>query len=128
MSYTAPTVVASGTTFAQFQAGGARGHLEILIAAQGAPPSPRPSPQRSPPRRGRGTLPAATYYVVFTDPTASARRPRGRSRLEPGRHAGQNLVVTFQSLKSGNTSRKRISASSSTGPFTLGASGTTTST
>ncbi len=40
MSYTAPTVVASGTTFAQFQSGGASGHLELLIAAQAATLAP----------------------------------------------------------------------------------------
>ena len=33
MSYASPNVLSSGTTFAQFQAGGASGQLERLIAA-----------------------------------------------------------------------------------------------
>ena len=33
MAYTSPSITASGTTFAQLQAGGASGVLERLIAA-----------------------------------------------------------------------------------------------
>jgi len=40
MSYQAPTLAPSGITFAQWQAAGAAGHLEKLIAAQTAPPVP----------------------------------------------------------------------------------------
>jgi len=40
MSYTPPSVTPSGTTFAQFQSGGASGHLERLIAAQAATSNP----------------------------------------------------------------------------------------
>jgi hypothetical protein len=127
MSYTAPTVVASGTTFAQFQAGGASGHLENLIAAQGATVAPTVAATLSETGSG-GTLPTATYYVVVTESNGFGETTASPVSSGQAITVGQNLVVTFQSLKSGNTSRNTYVGTASAGPFTLAASGTTAST
>jgi hypothetical protein len=127
MSYTAPTVVASGTTFAQFQAGGASGHLELLIAAQGATLAPTVAATLSETGSG-GTLPAATYYCVVTESNGFGETTAGPASTGQAITLGQNLVCTYQSLKSGNTSRNLYIGTSSTGPFTLAASGVTAST
>lgn len=128
MSYTAPSVVASGTTFAQFQAGGSSGHLELLIAAQGATAAPTSAPTLSETGSG-GTLPTATdYYAVVTESNGFGETTKSPVSSGQAITLGQNLVVTFPSLKSGNTSRNTYIGTSSTGPFTLAASGTTAST
>ncbi len=127
MSYTAPTVVASGTTFAQFQAGGASGHLEKLITAQGATLAPTAAPTLAASGSG-STLPAATYYVVVTESNGFGETTASPVSSSQAVTSGQNLVVTFPSLKSGNTSRNTYVGTGSTGPFTLAGSGTTAST
>jgi hypothetical protein len=126
MSYTAPTVVASGTTFAQFQTGGASGHLEKLITAQGATLAPTVAATLSQSGSG-GTLPAATYYAVVTESNGFGETTAGPASTGQAITLGQNLVVTFQALKSGNTSRNTYVGTNSAGPFTLAASGTTAS-
>ena len=69
MSYTVPSITASGTTFAQFQAGGLSGHLENLIARQ--PASSAPVTALTWTATGGGTtgglLAAGTYLAVFTE-------------------------------------------------------------
>ena len=77
MSYTAPTVVASGTTFAQFQAGGASGHLELLITAQAATAGPdrRRDAGRNRRRLRRHAGRRRPITSSITEPTASAKRP-----------------------------------------------------
>lgn len=127
MSYTAPTVVASGTTFAEFQAGGASGHLELLIAAQGATLAPTAAPTLSESGSG-GILPTATYYVVVTESNGFGETTASPVSSSQAITVGQDLVVTFPTLKSGNVSRNTYVGTSSTGPFTLATSGTTAST
>ena len=126
MSYTAPTVVASGTTFAQFQSGGASGHLELLIAAQGATLAPTVAATLSQTGSG-GSLTAATYYAVITESNGFGETTAGPVSSGQAISGTQELVVTFQSLKSGNVSRNTYLGTSSSGPFTLAASGTTAS-
>ncbi len=127
MSYTAPTVVASGTTFAQFQAGGASGHLEKLITAQVATAAPTVAATLA--ANGSGNLLAASanYYVVFTESNGFGETPAAPVSAAHAVTAGQQLVVTFPALQSGNQSRNLYLGMSSTGPFTLYASGITTS-
>ena len=80
------TVVASGTTFAQFQAGGASGHLELLIAAQGATLAPTVAATLAETGSG-GTLPAATYYCRRHRIERLRRDDRGPGLDRPGDHA-----------------------------------------
>ena len=129
MSYTAPSVVASGTTFAQFQAGGASGHLELLITAQAATAAPTSAPTLSQTGSG-GTLPAATYYAVVTESNGFGETTASPASTGQAITLGQDLVVTFPSLKSRERPRGETTyiGTSSTGPFTLAASGTTAST
>ena len=127
MSYTSPTVVASGTTFTQLQQGGLSGHLEKLIAAQGATGAPTVAATLSETGSG-GTLPAATYFVVITESNGFGETTAGPVSSGQAITLGQDLVVTFQALKSGNTSRNTYVGTASGGPFTLAATGTTAST
>jgi hypothetical protein len=128
MSYTAPTVVASGTTFAQFQAGGASGHLEKLITAQAATLAPTSAPTLAASGSGN-TLAAATYFCVVTESNGFGETTASPVSSSQAVTSAQKLTVTFPSLKSGNTSRNVYLATvGSTGPFTLYASGITTST
>jgi hypothetical protein len=133
MAYTAPTVVASGTTFAQFQAGGASGHLEKLITAQGATLTPTSAATATPTGGGAsgGSLGAGTYYFVFTESNGF-----GETKTSP---EGSQLTVaatnqpqfTFPSLKSGNVSRNLylgVVNGSSGGPYYRYATGITTTT
>jgi hypothetical protein len=70
MAYANPNVLASGTTFAQFQAAGASGHLERLIAANNAG-NPNPSAAATLSANGGGAvgglLAPGVYYVNFTE-------------------------------------------------------------
>jgi hypothetical protein len=70
MAYANPYVQASGTTFSQFQAAGASGHLERLIKANAAPePNPSVAATLSANAGGAagGLLPPGVYYVNFTE-------------------------------------------------------------
>ena len=127
MSYTAPTVVASGTTFAQFQAGGASGHLERLITAQARTLAPTSAPTLSETGSG-GSLTAATYYAVVTESNGFGETTASPVSSGQAISGTQELVVTFPSLQTGNVSRNTYLGTSSSGPFTLAASGTTAST
>ena len=127
MSYTAPTVVASGTTFAEFQAGGASGHLELLITAQGATAAPSSAPTLTETGSG-GTLPAASdYYAVVTETNGFGETTASPASTGQAITLGQKLVVTFPSLQTGNIARNTYISTSSTGPFQLVATGTTAS-
>jgi hypothetical protein len=70
MSYANPNVLPSGTSFAQFQAGGASGHLELLIRANMAAES-NPTTAATLSATGGGTvgglLGPGVYYVNFTE-------------------------------------------------------------
>lgn len=128
MPYATPTVIASGTTFAQFQAAGLSGHLENLIAAQNvATLAPTVAATLSETGSG-GTLPAATYFVVITESNGFGETTAGPVSTGQAITLGQDLVVTFQALKSGNTSRNTYVGVATGGPFTLAATGTTAST
>ncbi len=127
MSYTAPSVVASGINFATFQSDGASGHLEALITAQAATAAPTAAPTLSETGSG-GTLPAATYYAVITESNGFGETTASPASTGQAITLGQDLVVTFPTLKSGNVSRNTYVGTASTGPFTLAASGTTAST
>jgi len=128
MSYTGPSVVASGTSFAQFQSGGASGHLELLIAQQGATAAPTSAPTLSETGSG-GTLPTATdYYAVITETNGFGETTASPASTGQAITVGQNLVVTFPTLKTGNKARNTYISTSSTGPFVLVATGTTAST
>jgi hypothetical protein len=127
MSYTSPTVVASGTTFTQLQQGGLSAHIEKLITAQGATLAPTAAPTLAESGSG-GTLPAATYYVVVTESNGFGETTASPASTGQAITLGQDLVVTFPTLKTGNTSRNTYVGTGSTGPFTLAATGTTAST
>jgi hypothetical protein len=70
MSYPSPNVIASGTTFAQFQAGGASGHLERLITANAtaeANPTVAATFTSTGGGSSGGALAAGTYLANFTE-------------------------------------------------------------
>ncbi|MGO9920962.1 MAG: hypothetical protein ACLQIB_40525 [Isosphaeraceae bacterium] len=130
MAYTAPSITASGTTFAQFQAGGASGHLELLIAQQPLTPTAAPSSAPTTAASGSGhTLPAATdYYVVCTETNGFGETTASPVSSGTGITLGQELTVTYPTLQTGNTARNLYISTSSTGPFLLCATGVTTAT
>jgi hypothetical protein len=126
MSYVAPSVTPSGTTFAQFQAGGASGHLERLIAAQGGTAAPTSAPTLA--ASGSGSMLAAnTYYAVFTETNGFGETTPSPASLSQTVTSGQQLTVTFPALQAGNTARNAYLGLASTGPFSLYATGITAS-
>jgi hypothetical protein len=133
MSYTSPTVVASGTTFAQFQAGGASGHLERLIAAQGATLAPTVAATATATGGGSsgGLLAAGTYYFVITESNGFGETTAGPESAQLTVGSTNIPRITFQTLKAGNTSRNvYLGAVGGTtgGPYYLYASGITAAT
>ena len=93
MAYTNPTVSPRGTTFAQFQAGGASGHLETTDRRPGRrPPAPTVAPTAA---ATGGGAPAACWRPARTTsssprPTASARRPPGPESTQLTRRRDQH--------------------------------------
>ena len=70
MSYPSPNVLSSGTTFAQFQAAGASGHLERLITANAggnSTPTTAATVSASGGGSSGGSLAAGVYYCNFTE-------------------------------------------------------------
>jgi hypothetical protein len=133
MSYTAPTPVASGTTFAQLQSSGLSGHLERLITAQGATLAPTVAATATATGGGSsgGTLAAGTYYFVVTESNGFGETTIGPESAQLTVSAGNKPRITFQALKTGNISRNvYLSAlnSAAGGPYFLYASGVTAST
>lgn len=129
MSYTNPTIAPSGITFAQWKAGGPSQHLEMSITANSTPTvAPTVAPTLAASGSG-ATLPAATYWVAVSETNGIGETLLGPASASQAVTLGQNLVVTFQSLKSGNSARNTYTSTvGSTGPFTLAATGTTAST
>jgi len=127
MGYQPPVIVASGTTFAQFQASGVSGHLERLIAAQAATAAPTAAPTVAQSGSG-GTLPAATYYVVVTELNGVGETTVSPVSAGQAITLGQDLVVTFPTLKTGNSSRNTYVGVAVGGPWYLAATGTTAAT
>ncbi len=130
MSYTSPSITASGTTFAQFQSGGFSGHLELLIAAQPMTPTAAPTSAPTLAASGSGhTLPAASdYYVVITETNGWGETTASPVSSGQAVTTGQELTVTFPTLQTGNTARNVYLGTASTGPFLLYATGVTSST
>lgn len=126
MSYTSPSVTPSGTTFAQFQAGGVSGHLERLIAAQAATAGPTSAPTLAASGSGN-SLAANTYYVVITETNGFGETTPSPASSSQAVTSGQQLTVTFPALKAGNTARNVYLGLSGAGPFALYATGITTS-
>ncbi len=96
MSYVSPNVLPSGTTFAQFQAGGSSGHLERLIAVNAAAAS-NPTVAATVSTNGGGTvggqLAPGNYYINFTE-------SNGFGETLPSAEAGP-IAVTAQSSPTG---------------------------
>ncbi len=133
MAYTPPTVVASGATFAQFQAGGASGHLDLLIAQQAATLAPTVAATASATGGGAsgGAIAAGTYYIVITESNGFGETTAGPESAQLTVSATNIPRVTFQALKTGNTSRNvYLGAVNGTtgGPYYLYSTGTTAST
>jgi hypothetical protein len=129
MSYTAPSITASGLTFAGWQAKGLAGHLEALIAAQAATSAPTSAPTTA--QSGSGnTLAAGTYYVKITETNGIGETTASPESAQATVTSGQKMTVTFPALKSGNTARNvyvtPINGASST--EVLYATGVTTAT
>jgi len=127
MAYTAPTFVASGTTFAQFQSGGPSGHLERLIAAQGATVAPTVAATANPTGGGAsgGAMVAGTYYFVVTELNGFGETTAGPEGSQLTVGATNIPRVTFQTLKSGNVARNLYfgaKGGSTGGPYYLYAS------
>ena len=124
MSYTAPTVVATGTTFAQFQAGGASGHLELLIAAQRLAHR-GPDGRRDALRVGLRRHAAGRDVLRRDHRVERIRRNDGRAGLgQPADHArarSRRHVPVAQERQ--HEPQHVYRDASSTGPFTLAASG-----
>jgi hypothetical protein len=133
VAYAAPSITASGTTLAQLQAGGASGHLELLIAAQAATVAPTAAATATATGGGSsgGLLAAGTYYFVVTETNGIGETTAGPVSAQLTVAAGDIPTVTFQTLKSGNTARNLyfgVVGGTSSGPFYLYASGITAGT
>jgi hypothetical protein len=133
MSYTAPSVTASGINFATWQSDGASGHLEALIAAQAATVAPTAAPTCSATGGGSsgGLLAAGTYYFVHTESNGFGETTASPQGTQLTVSAGDEPEWTFPSLKSGNVSRNLYlgaGGGSSGGPYYLYATGITTTT
>jgi hypothetical protein len=134
MAYTAPNIIPSGTTWTQLRAAGASGHLERLIAAN-APGSSAPSAAATATATGGGTtggsLVAGTYYFVFTETDGTGETTASPQGLQLSIAAGNVPQFTFPSLQAGNSARNLYLGTvggSASGPYSLYASGITTTT
>lgn len=124
MAFPTPTVITSGTAFSGFS--GASGLLEALIAAQVATVAPSAATLSE---TGSGhTLPGATYYVQVTETNGFGET----TPTQCGSQAitlGEQLVVTYAGLKTGNFARNvYIGTQSNYSDSKLAASGQTGST
>lgn len=106
MAYTTPTIVPSSTTFALFQAGGASGILERLIAANLAGTAAPGAPTILATGGGTsgGSLAAGTYYVKVTE-TNGMGETTASPEVSVTIAAGNIPQVAFTSLQAGNTAR-----------------------
>jgi hypothetical protein len=106
MAYTSPSIAPSGTTFAQFQAGGVSGQLERLIAANFTGTAAPAAPTLSPTGGGTsgGNLAAGTYNVKVTE-TNGIGETTASPEVSVTIAAGNIPQVTFATLQAGNTAR-----------------------
>lgn len=132
MGFTPPSITASGTTFAQFQAGGASGHLEKLIAAQAATAAPTAAPTATATGGGSsgGLLAAGAILLKFTETNGIGETTVSPESATLTVGAGNIPQVTFPTLKTGNTARNLYATApnGTTGQEVLYASGITTTT
>lgn len=128
MAYPNASVTSSGVNWATFQEDGFSGLLEALITANlSATAAPTVAATLSETGSG-GSLTAATYYCVVTETNAFGETTAGPVSSGQAITGTEELVCTYQSLKTGNTARNLYIGTSSSGPFTLAASGQTGST
>ena len=120
-----PTIAPSGTTFAQFQAGGASGILERLIAANFLGTAAPATPTLSATGGGTtgGSLAAGTYYVKVTE-TNGIGETTASPEASVTIAAGNIPQVTFAALQAGNTARN-VYVGAASGAEVLYASGIT---
>ena len=128
MAYTSPSIAPSGTTFAQFQAGGASSILERLIAANFPGTAAPGAPTISPTGGGTtgGNLAAGTYYVKVTE-SNGVGETTASPEVSVTVAAGDIPQVTFAALQAGNTARNMYVGTAS-GAEVLYASGITAGT
>jgi hypothetical protein len=128
MAYTSPIIASSGTTFALFQAGGATGILERLIAANLAGTAAPSAPTLSATGGGTtgGNLAAGPYYVKVTE-TNGIGETTGSPEVSVTIAAGNVPQVTFAALRAGNTARN-VYVGTTSGVEALYASGITAGT
>lgn len=128
MAYTSPTIAPSGTTFAQFQAGGASGQLERLIAANFLGSATPGTPTLSATGGGTtgGSLAPGTLYIKVTE-TNGIGETTASTEASVTIAAGNIPQITFAALQSGNTARN-VYAGVASGAEVLYASGITTAT
>jgi hypothetical protein len=104
MTYVAPNIPPSGTTFAQWQAGGASGHLEKLItafAATGAPVTAATANNNF--STTGGSLAAGGYFAKFTEVNGVGETPASPETAAFTVAAGHVPLLTFPALHTGNT-------------------------
>jgi hypothetical protein len=128
MAYTSPSIAPSGTTFAQFQAGGVSGQLERLIAANLSGTAAPAAPTLSATGGGTsgGSLAAGTYYVKVTE-TNGIGETTASPEVSVTIASGNIPQVTFAALQAGNNARNLYVGTASGGEV-LYASGVTAGT
>jgi hypothetical protein len=130
MAYQPIVLPASGTTFAQFQAGGLAGMiLRLLGVINAAAPTLDPTAAPTLAASGSGgTLPAASYYVCFAESNSFGSTKVSPLSAVQAITLGQDLVITPPALQTGNISRSYYVGTSPTVPGTLAGDGSTAST
>jgi hypothetical protein len=133
MSYTSPSIIASGGTWAQLQAGGLTGQVEALIAKLVATLAPTVAAAWTATGGGAtgGALAAGTYYQVITESNGIGETTIGPESTQITVSATNIPRITFQTLKTGNVSRNvYLSALNGVtgGPYFLYADGITAAT
>ena len=128
MAYTSPSIVPSGTTFAQFQSGGVGGQLERLIAANFGGTAAPGTPTLSATGGGTsgGNLVAGTYYVKVTE-TNGIGETTASPEASVTIASGNIPQVTFAALQAGNVARN-VYVGTASGGEVLYASGVTAGT
>jgi len=128
MAYTSPSIAPSGTTFAQFQAGGTSGILERLISANFSGMASPGAPTVTPTGGGTagGTLAAGTYYVMVTE-TNGIGETTASPEISLAITAGNIPQVSFAAMQAGNTARN-VYVGTASGAEVLYASGVTAGT
>jgi hypothetical protein len=104
MTYVAPNIPPSGTTFAQWQSGGASGHLENLITAFAATSAPVTAPTVSATgvSTAGGALAAGGYFCKFTETNGVGETTASPESAVFTVAAGNIPKVTFPALHTGN--------------------------